>query len=178
MTDQEKLDVLWDERAITAVMRRFGRSLDLGDWPGYRSCFTDKVQIDFKRLTGVAEVQVDADDWTVFAERILSPVRRHHVFTNFDIRLDGDGAFAIVYMTSRHWKATDMGASEYNQYGWYDVWFQRHGEDWKICRIKHDFQWVSGNNALFDMQEPGLVAAMRTVFSDANAVTANDEFVP
>jgi hypothetical protein len=52
------------------------------------------------------------DDYTRFAELILSPVRRHHVFTNFAIDVNGDKAFAIVYMTARHWKASDMGASE------------------------------------------------------------------
>lgn len=58
MTDAEKIGVLWEERAITSVMLRFGRALDLGDWPAYRSCFIDPVDIDFKRLTGFEEVRV------------------------------------------------------------------------------------------------------------------------
>lgn len=171
MIDAEKLAILWDERAITQVMLRFGRALDLGDWPAYRSCFTDPVSIDFKRLTGFNEVRVRADDWTRFAELILTPVRRHHVYSNFDIRLDGDTAFAIVYMTARHWKATDLGTSDYTQYGWYDVWFERHAGEWLIARIKHDFQWVEGNNALFDMTEPTLRASMEVVFSNENCDT-------
>ncbi|AUW58109.1 hypothetical protein C1T17_08295 [Sphingobium sp. SCG-1] len=168
MTDEEKLALIWDERSITKTMLNFGRALDIGDWPLYRSTFTDNILVDFKRLTTFDEIQVSADDWTRFAELILSPVRRHHVFTNFDIKVERDRAFAIVYMTARHWKASDMGASEYNQYGWYDVHFVRQGEEWKIARIKHDFQWVSGNNAMFDMSEPKLAENMNLVFCTAN----------
>jgi hypothetical protein len=168
MTDTEKLAVLWDERAITKAMLNFGRALDTGDWPLYRSTFTDKILVDFQRLTGSAEICVSADDWTEFAEHILSPVRRHHVYSNIDIAVTGDRATAVVYMTARHWKATDFGASEYNQYGWYDVEFRRQGDIWLIARIKHDFQWVAGNNALFDMNEPKLAASMAKVFCDEN----------
>ncbi len=172
MTDGDKLALLWDERAITKTMLSFGRALDTGNWPLYRSTFTDTILVDFKRLTGSDEIHVAADDWTEFAEHILTPVRRHHVYSNFHIDVDGDRAFAVVYMTARHWKATDMGVSEYNQYGWYDVHFVRHDEKWLITRIKHDFQWVSGNNALFDMTEPGLAGSMGRVFSDDNRAAA------
>ena len=172
MNDSEKLQRLWDEREITRTMLNFGRALDTGDWPLYRSTFTDTLLVDFKRLTGSDEIQVSAHDWTEFAELILSPVRRHHTYSNFHIDVNGDRAFAVVYMTARHWKATDLGVSEYNQYGWYDAHFERHGDAWKIARIKHDFQWVSGNNALFDMTEPGLAASMQKVFCDDNRQAA------
>ena len=164
MIDAEKLALIWDERAIERVMLRFGRALDTGDWPAYRSCFTDEVNIDFKRLTNHCEVRVNADDWTVFASQVLGPVRRHHVYSNFNISIAGDTAFAIVYMTARHWRATDLGTSDYTQYGWYDAWFERHADGWKIARLKHDFQWVEGNNALFDMTEPGLATTMQKIF--------------
>ena len=172
MTDADKLALLWDERVITRTMLAFGRALDTGDWQLYRSTFTDTILVDFKRLTGSDEVRVSADDWTEFAENILTPVRRHHVYSNFAIDVDGDRAFAIVYMTARHWKATDLGVSEYNQYGWYDVHFVRQDGRWLIARIKHDFQWVSGNNALFDMTEPKLTAAMGRVFCDDSRAAA------
>lgn len=172
MTDADKLQRLWDERAITHVMLDFGRALDTGDWALYRSTFTDTILVDFKRLTGSDEILVSADDWTRFADLILSPVRRHHSYGNFRIDVQGDRAHALVYHTSRHWKPTDMGVSEYNQYGWYDVHFVCQGERWKIARIKHDFQWVSGNNALFDMTEPELARNMALVFSDANREAA------
>ncbi len=161
-----------DEEAIRRIILRFGRSLDLGDWPGYRSCFTDMLLVDFERLTGQPRILVDADDWTRFADLILSPVRRHHSYTNFHIDVDGDRASAVWYFVARHWKATDLGASIYNQYGWYDGSFIRQGGDWKMSYVKHDFQWVEGNNALFDMNEPELAAQMMKVFSAENVAAA------
>ena len=174
----DEITAFLEEKAIEKVMLRFGRALDTGDWVAYRSCFTDVVSIDFKRLTGSDEVSVSADDWTLFAEQILTPVRRHHVYSNFNVEVEGESAYAIVYMTARHWKATDLGASDYTQYGWYDVWFVRHESTWKIRRLKHDFQWVEGNNALFDMSEPELAKTMGRVFSAENAQAARLALAP
>jgi hypothetical protein len=177
--DRDGLVTLMDERAIIKVMLRFGRSLDRGDWAGYRSCFTDQINVDFERLTGVPEIRVSADDWTRFAELILSPVRRHHVYSNFDADIEGDRAFLLTYMTARHWKSTDLGASVYNQFGWYNAWFERRGEEWKIAFIKHDFQWVDGNNSLLDTNAPELRSQMEKVFSPANIQAAKSvKFLP
>lgn len=172
MDYEREMRRLLDEEAINRVMLRFGRSLDLGDWPSYRSCFTDKLLVDFQRLTGQPKVLVDADEWTRFADLILSPVRRHHVYTNFTVLLDGDRATGNWYMTARHWKATDLGSSTYNQFGWYDSSFIRLDGEWKMDYIKHDFQWVDGNNALFDMGEEQLVAQMGRVFTPENIAAA------
>lgn len=164
-----RLAILWDERGVTNTMLRFGRSLDLGDWEACRDCLSDELEVDFERLTGFGPVRAPAEALTHFGECILSPVRRHHVYSNFHIKLNGVRATAIVYMTARHFKSTDLGASEYNQYGWYEVSFARTGEDWHITRLKHDFQWVDGNNALFDMNDPKLIAALKRLFTPGAA---------
>jgi hypothetical protein len=168
VTNEEKLLELWEDKQVAKVLLRFGRALDTGNWPAYRSCFTNPVNIDFKRLTGMDEVSVDADLWTKFAEQILTPVRRHHVYTNWDITVDGDKAHALVYMTARHWKGTDRGSSDNTQYGWYDFWLERSGDDWLINRVKHDFQWVSGNDSLLDVHEPELMKTMQQIFCEEN----------
>ena len=41
-------DVL-DRAEIERVMLNFGRALDSGDWPLYRSCFPDRFQVNFER---------------------------------------------------------------------------------------------------------------------------------
>lgn len=174
MNDQDKLEVLWQERQITKTMLRFGRALDTGDWAGYAACFTGRVNIDFKRLTGFDEVRLDAVLWARFADLILSPLRRHHTLSNFNVNLEGDRAFALVYMTARHWKATDVGTNMNTQYGWYDVWLERDGEDWKISRLKHDYQWVEGNGALLENDDPEFKATVQRVFSSENMKAAVD----
>jgi SnoaL-like domain len=172
MNDTIALATLWEERAVKRVMLRFGRTLDLGDWAGHRSCLADTVVMDFKRLTGFEKVAVPADDWVGFAKHILSPVRRHHVYSNWDIEVKGMHATMTLNQTSRHWKSTDVGSADYTQYGTYDVEMEKRSDEWKIVRLKHDFYWSDGNNALFDLREPKLVESMQRVFSEANLAAA------
>lgn len=166
--EADRLEVLWEERAITKVITRFGRSLDTGERDMYMACFQKEVSLDFERLTGHAEVRIPTDLLKRWADLFLSPTRRHHTYSNFDITFDGERAHAKVYFTARHWKATDHGDSANTQYGWYDYWLVRTTDGWKIQRFKHDFQWVDGNGGLFDLTDPELVAVMAQVFTDEN----------
>jgi hypothetical protein len=164
------VEALWTRAQIEAVMLRFGRALDLGDWKAYRSCFADRFRVDFERLTGQPEVYVDADLWTRFAEIILSPVRRHHQYSNIAVTAHGDTADALVYMVSRHWKPTELGSAHYTQIGWYENTFGRFDGEWKITRLMHTFRWIEGNGALFDFSDPELVKVMAQVFAPENRV--------
>jgi hypothetical protein len=129
--------------------------------------------VNFERLTGQPEVYVDADLWTHFAKVILSPVRRHHQYSNFSVNIDGDLADAIIYMVASHWKATDSGATEYTQNGWYENSFARIGGEWKITRLLHTYQWISGNGGLFDFSDPELIDVMGKVFAKENRVASS-----
>ena len=170
VTQAQMIETLWTRSEIERVMLNFGRALDLGDWKLYRSCFADRFRVNFERLTGQPEVYVDADLWTRFAEVILSPVRRHHQYSNFTASVEGDQATAVIYMVARHWKATDSGDSEYTQNGWYENSFARIDGQWKITRLLHTFQWVSGNGGLFDFSDPELARVMGQIFAEENRV--------
>ena len=172
ITEHRMIRTLWEERQVQKVMLRFGRTLDTGDWAGYQACFTTVLNIDFKRLTGFDEVRVSASLWTDFARLFQTPMRRQHAYSNFDIDVDGDAAHAIVYFSARCWRATDMGEPHYVQYGWYEVWFERVGEDWKINRLKHDMFWIEGNAGVVDMQEPELGKTAQAIFSTQNMQAA------
>jgi hypothetical protein len=171
MTPEAALTEMIDSRAIEHVMLDFGRALDTGDWTLYRSTFLDRIRVDFERLTGFGEIDVDADEWTEFARLILSPVRRHHQYSNFRATITGDEATALTYMVARHMRLTDRGSSENTQYGWYENSFTRTDAGWKISRLSHQFQWISGNDAMFDLNEPALATQMAKVFCEANRLT-------
>jgi hypothetical protein len=170
MNHEQMIETLWARAEVERVMLNFGRALDQGDWALYRSCFAPRFRVNFERLTGNPEVYVDADLWTRFAKVILSPVRRHHQYSNFYATIDGDQAQATIYMVARHWKPTDTGAAEYTQNGWYENTFARIDGQWKITRLLHTFQWVSGNGALFDFSDSELIEVMGKVFAPANRV--------
>ena len=168
MNDTDRLDVLWEERAVRSVILTFGRCLDLGDWAGWQSCFTEEVNVDFKRLTGFDEFRASAKVWTDFVAAGLTPMRRHHTYTNFDITVDSDRAQAVVYMTARHWASTDLGVSHNTQYGWYDFYLERIDSRWLVAKYKHDFQWIDGNAGILDVHAPELAERSAAVFNEAH----------
>ena len=57
------------------------------------------------------------------------------------------------------------GASEYIQNGWYENSFARVDGRWKITRLLHTYQWITGNGALFDFSDPDLLKVMGQVFA-------------
>jgi len=73
-------------------------------------------------------------------------------------------------MVARHWKAVDSGANEYVQNGWYVNSFARINGEWKITRLAHFYQWISGNGGMFDFSDPELVKIMGQVFAEENRV--------
>jgi hypothetical protein len=166
--DKAELQTLWDERSINHTMLKFGQSLDARDWVAHAGCFTDPVNINFKRFTGREEVRVSAALWAQFAKFILSTSPSHHILGNFAIAIDGDRASAKVYMISSLWTETKTGRAANRQYGWYDVRFERQGHEWKISRLKHDFQGVEGNAAGLENHDPAFAQLAQQVFSPAN----------
>lgn len=173
MTEQQgHTQVLWEKDRLTNLILDFGWALDSGDWDLYQSCLHDRVRIDFERLTGFPEVEVSAADWTDFARHALTPVRRHHSYTNFRIEVFEDRAQARVHMVARHFLSTDNGSAENTQYGWYEFEFTRTAiGDWKISRVRHSFQWVAGNAGLFDFAKEPVASAAARVFDPDNCVS-------
>ena len=172
MNDAEKLQTLWDERSINHTMVNFGHSLDARDWAAHAACFTDPVNINFSSFTGREEVRVGAALWAQFAALLLSTAPSHHILGNFKIAIDGDRAAAKVYMISSLWTETELGRVANRQYGWYDVRFERKGAEWKISRLKHDFQGVEGNAAALENHDPAFGMIAQQVFSPANIAAA------
>ena len=42
--------------------------------------------------------------------------------------------------------------------------------EWKITRLLHSYQWISGNGGLFDFSDPELIEVMGNVFAKENRV--------
>jgi SnoaL-like domain len=170
--NESKLQTLWDERSITSTMLRFGHSLDVEDWEAHASCFTDPVNIDFRKFTGLDEIRLSPVLWAQFAAFILGSAPRHHLLGSFEISIEGDRAWATVDMISSLWSETPSGLAANRQYGWFTVAFARQGDEWKISRIKHDYQGVDGNAAKLDIQSAEFVRLSQEVFSPPNMAAA------
>ena len=172
MSDAGRLQTLWDERLITHTMLTFGHSLDVGDWDQHASCFTDPVNMDFSKFTGFPEVRVPAASWARFARLILHGAPCHHLLSPFKVLIEGDRAYATVDMISSLWTETPTGRAPNRQYGWFNVEFERRGDEWKIARLKHDFQGAEGNASAIEIADPEFPKVAGEIFSPANAEAA------
>ncbi|WP_179220536.1 nuclear transport factor 2 family protein [Rhodococcus sp. NCIMB 12038] len=167
MSDSELRAVIGeilDRQAISDVMLRFGRSLDLHDWEMYAAALTDTVDIDFFDLTGLPKVTTTSAAWARFAAACLDRLTVMHQYSNFQIQLDGDQAHGIFYHVSRHRFPNKAGDDHYTQYGWYENSFRRTPDGWRISSLTHKFQWSDGNPTLIDQSDPEFVAAAQAVF--------------
>lgn len=160
--------LLWDKHLLEKCMLDFGRALDTSDWALYESCFEPEFEVDFERLTGQPPTRTNARLWTRFAEAALSGLKRHHAYSNFDFRITGNEASGTIYMVARHWRPTDRGSAENTQYGWYENSFRKSDGRWRITRLRHYFQWVSGNDALLDVGTPEVAALVHQIFAPAD----------
>jgi hypothetical protein len=76
--DAQKLQTLWDERAIQHAVLDFAHSLDARDTAAHAACFTDPININFSAFTGRDEVRVPAASWARFGQFILGNAPSHH----------------------------------------------------------------------------------------------------
>ena len=100
--EQAQLARIADHQAIYDLMIRFGRGLDSKDWALYRSCFADRVIVDFAQSTGRAARSVPADGFVEFARLRQRGHSAFHQYSNFQVTITGDRARCILYMAARH----------------------------------------------------------------------------
>jgi len=174
LTQKQMIEELWAKSQIERVMTDLGRALDQQDWALYRQCLADTIDVDFERTLGFKEIRIDADTWVELVRNLIGHVRTHHSFSNYAIDLDGDQARANIQLVARHWRSTDYGASEFNQYGWYENRFVREEGKWKLRRLLHTHRWTSGNGALFGNPTEETAALLGRVFCETNLIPCDE----
>jgi hypothetical protein len=79
------LAMLLDARAIERVASGIDRFLDAKDWPGFRSCFADSIQVQIELIGGARSVDMKS---TISALRIrrgrdaLRNVGQHRIWVS------------------------------------------------------------------------------------------------
>lgn len=64
---------LHDRAEISDVQLRYATGTDSRDWELFRSCFTERIEVDFSDGFGQPVARVDADDWVRATARGWSP---------------------------------------------------------------------------------------------------------
>ena len=84
-----------DKAQITEVLIRYATGIDSKDWPLFRSCWTDEVDLDY----GEVGHFTDPDAFTDLFAQVHNPMGpTYHRLSNFVIDIDGDTATARTYV--------------------------------------------------------------------------------
>lgn len=79
-----------DQVAVTALLNRYARAVDTGDWELYRSVFTADAQIDYSSAGAISGSRDEVVDW--FTENWGLIAWSMHYITNVEADVDGDTA--------------------------------------------------------------------------------------
>ena len=79
-----------DQVAVTALLNRYARAVDTGDWKLYRSVFTADAQIDYSSAGAISGSRDEVVDW--FTENWGLIAWSMHYITNVEADVDGDTA--------------------------------------------------------------------------------------
>jgi hypothetical protein len=119
-----------DERAIVAVLIRYGTGIDTRNWALFRSCFSDDFEGDyssFGKWRGPREIT----DYMRQAHAQIGPTL--HRMTNFTIENDGAHIRARSYVDALLTPVA-AGGPVHHGIGLYEDQMVRTSDGWKIAR--------------------------------------------
>lgn len=136
----DRLDILWSEREIRAVLQRYCRGLDRLDEELIKSAYHEDAQDDRGVIRG------NAHD---FVKQIVPLLRDTysgtlHTLHGSTVEVDGDTAGVESYCTAHHYREND-GVKRVEQFaGRYVDRFERRDGVWRIARrvVLNDFSLV------------------------------------
>jgi hypothetical protein len=141
----ERLQVLEDKEALSGLLTRGWRALDVKDWDTWSSCWAEDAQFDFGPW-GVTRGRAAIRDVVIAAEQAY-PAMQHHIL-NMHFEVDGDRATGIGYM----WFVAIADATEPGRHldlgGPYEWEFTRTGQGWRMQRQRLAVAWTSGQDTL------------------------------
>jgi hypothetical protein len=145
---------LIDRAEISDVVHRYARAIDLLDWELFRSCFTERVDIDFSSMGAGVQTGVRTEDWMEQVRAGMSGFdATHHLSANHSHWIEGDRATCESYLAAEHFIFHDdpEGRDEsLTLGGYYANELIRTPEGWKICASTLTVTWHRGNFALFE----------------------------
>jgi len=84
-----------DRLEIEALLTRYTRAIDTGEWDRLDDVFTPDAQIDYTESGGISATYAEVKPW--LAEMLPIFPRRMHTLGQVDTALDGDRATASAY---------------------------------------------------------------------------------
>ena len=118
-----------DKEQIAEVLVRYATGIDSKDWPLFRSCWTDEIDVDYQQLGRFTSADALTEVMTRLHEN-MGPT--YHRLSNFVIAVDGDRATARSYVHAVLMLQSDDSTNWVDALGHYDDVFVRTQGGWRI----------------------------------------------
>ncbi len=120
-----------DRAQIADVLIRYATGIDQKDWTLFRSCWTDRIDVDYHQLGTFT----DPDAFTEVMAQVHGPMGpTYHRMGNVVIDVDGDRATVRSYVHAVLMLRPDDGENWIDAVGHYDDELVRTGDGWRIRR--------------------------------------------
>jgi hypothetical protein len=137
---------LSDRLEITDLFYRFAAGMDGQDWALLES--VDHTGTHFGKGV-VEELQHGREEvMEVMKKGVSRHFVSHHVITNPRIKLDGDRARAVTYLTSVHLDDSEKPRTHEDHGAWYLAELVRTKQGWRMKYIKHISLWKTNMDPL------------------------------
>ena len=152
MEDSPSNRLLLDRAEISDVVHRYARAIDLLDWNLFRSCFTDRVDIDFTSMNSGSHEAIPVEAWMEQVNAGMSGFdATHHLSANHTHQIEGDRASCVSYLVAEHFIFEPDGSDRcLTLGGYYTNQLTRTADGWKIFASTLTVTWHRGQLELFE----------------------------
>jgi hypothetical protein len=137
------LEEISDRLEIEAVLVRYTRAIDTGEWDRLDEVFTPDASIDYTATGGIAAAYPEVKAW--LAEVLPIFPRRLHTLGQVDSRVEGDAAAVAAYFHNPMILPGRDGAEQVVEFGGiYHHDLVRTPEGWRSRRLVEELVWKRG----------------------------------
>jgi hypothetical protein len=137
------LQELSDRAEIEALLVRYTRAIDTGDWDRLDEVFTPAAQIDYSATGGIASSYDEVKPW--LAQMLPIFPRRMHTLGQLDVAIDGDEATVAAYFHNPMGLPQAEGPDQLVELGGiYHHELVRTGVGWRSRRLVEELVWKRG----------------------------------
>jgi hypothetical protein len=137
------LDLISDLLEIEALLTRYTRAIDTGDWDRLDQVFTPDAQIDYTATGGIAASYAEVKPWLV--EMLPMFPRRMHTLGQVDSQVNGDEATAAAYFHNPMVLMQPDGAELLVEFGGiYHHELVRTPDGWRSRSLLEELVWKRG----------------------------------
>ncbi|MDB5447165.1 MAG: SnoaL-like domain protein [Phenylobacterium sp.] len=146
------VETLLARAEVSDVVHRYATGIDRRNWELFRSCFTDRLDLDFTSWSGGEPRTVETDEWAAGVKGALSGFdATQHVSSNHVHQIAGGDATCVSYMMALHHLVDDGQRLMHAIGGFYTNRLRRGADGWKIHSCKLTVTWEMGDRQLFQV---------------------------